>query len=242
MLPVQVIRAETYQKMSRQAANILSAQVILNPRSVLGLATGSTPLGLYRQLIEWSRRGDVDFSQAVTVNLDEYVGLGPASPQSYHYFMWHHFFDHIVIRPENVHLPNGLAPDLQAECAAYDALIARLGGIDLQLLGIGHNGHIGFNEPGQSFDKTTHVVELKPSTRAANARFFPSPDAVPKQAITLGLQSILAARKVLLVASGRSKKEILERALTGPVTPQIPASLLQLHPDLTVVCSVESDE
>jgi glucosamine-6-phosphate deaminase len=232
---MKFIRAADYNDMSRKAANIISAQVILYPDSVLGLATGSTPLGVYRQLVDWFRKGDIDFSRVHSVNLDEYVGLAPEHPQSYHYYMKENFFRHINIKPENTNVPNGLAEDIDAECARYDKLIADLGGIDLQLLGIGHTGHIGFNEPDQDFDKMTHKVKLKQKTIEANARFFNSEDEVPKYAITMGIKAIMQAKKILLVANGEGKAEILDRALFGPVAPAVPASILQLHPDVTVV-------
>ena len=232
---MKLIKTENYKELSRKAANILSAQVILKPNSVLGLATGSTPVGLYAQLAEWCAKGDVDFSQTRTVNLDEYAGLDAAHPQSYRFFMNQNLFSKININPANTNVPNGIAPDLDAECKQYDDLIAALGGIDVQLLGIGHNGHIGFNEPGNVFERATHVVDLTPSTIAANARFFDSPDEVPKQALTMGMGAIMLARKILLVVSGKDKSAILDKALNGPVTPEVPASLLQLHADLTVV-------
>lgn len=232
---MRVIEAKDYTDLSRKAANVISAQVILKPNAVLGLATGSTPIGTYRQLIEWYEKGDIDFSMTKSINLDEYVGLGPENDQSYRYFMNHNFFDHININKKNTYVPNGMAEDREAECRRYDALINEMGGIDLQLLGIGHNGHIGFNEPGQAFEKTTHVVELGASTIQANARFFDSIEAVPKQAITMGIKSIMQAKKLLLIANGSDKKEIVEKALNGPVTPQVPASILQFHPNLTVI-------
>ena len=211
----------------------------MKPNSVLGLATGSSPVGSYRQLIEWYNKGDVDFSETISINLDEYVGLSENDPQSYRYFMQENFFDHINIRRENTFVPNGCAPDLASECAEYDARIDRLGGIDLQLLGIGLDGHIGFNEPSDVFVKNTHVVDLHESTIEANSRFFNSVDEVPKQAVTMGMVSILQAKKILLIANGKAKKEILEKAFFGPITPAIPASILQLHPDITVVYSEE---
>lgn len=232
---MKIISANDYNDMSRKAANIISAQVILYPDSVLGLATGSTPLGVYRQLVDWYRKGDIDFSRVHSVNLDEYVGLAPEHPQSYHYYMNENFFRHINIKPENTNVPNGLAEDIDAECARYDKLIADLGGIDLQLLGIGHTGHIGFNEPDQDFDKMTHKVKLNQKTIEANSRFFNSEDDVPKYAITMGIKAIMQAKKILLVANGEGKAEILDRALFGPVAPAVPASILQLHPDVTVV-------
>jgi glucosamine-6-phosphate deaminase len=232
---MKILNAPDYQSMSRKAANIISAQVILYPSSTLGLATGSTPLGVYKQLIEWYKKGDVDFSKVHSVNLDEYVGLSPEHNQSYHYYMKENFFEHINITPENTNVPNGLADGIDAECARYDKLITDLGGIDLQLLGIGNTGHIGFNEPNEDFDKMTHKVKLTQKTIDANARFFTSVDDVPKYAITMGIKAIMQAKKILLVANGEGKADILYRSLFGPVTPAVPASILQLHPNVTVV-------
>lgn len=236
---MRIINVKTYEQLSRKAANIISAQVILKPDCVLGLATGSSPVGTYRQLIEWYNKGDIDFSETTTVNLDEYVGLGENDEQSYRYFMQKNLFDHINIKRENTFVPDGLADDLNEECNAYDARIRRLGGIDLQLMGIGFDGHIGFNEPSDVFDKNTHVVDLHESTIKANSRFFASENDVPRQAVSMGMVSIMQARKVLLIANGAGKKEILGKALYGPVTPHIPASLLQLHNDVTVIFSEE---
>ncbi len=236
---MRLIEAKNYADLSRKAANVISAQVILKPHAVLGLATGSTPIGAYRQLIEWYEKGDVDFSMTKSINLDEYVGLTGDNAQSYRHFMNENFFDHINIDKANTHVPNGVAEDLEAECKRYDALISSMGGIDLQVLGIGHNGHIGFNEPGDAFEKTTHLVNLGESTIQANSRFFASIAEVPKQAITMGIKSIMQAKKLLLVANGPDKKEIMERALYGPVVPEVPASILQFHPNLTVVYCYE---
>ncbi len=236
---MKIIKVPSYEKLSRQAANIISAQVILKPNAVLGLATGSSPIGTYAQLIKWYEKGDIDFSNVTTVNLDEYCGLSPENEQSYRYFMNTNFFNHINVDMSRTNVPNGMAEDPVRECARYDALIDVLGGIDIQLLGIGHNGHIGFNEPDSAFEKTTHVVELKASTIEANARFFEDKSQVPTSAITMGIKSIMNARKILLIANGKDKKEILEKALFGPVTPTVPASILQLHPDLTVICNVD---
>jgi glucosamine-6-phosphate deaminase len=232
---MRIIEAKDYADMSRKAANVISAQVILEPRSVLGLATGSTPIGAYSQLIDWYKKGDIDFSLTKSVNLDEYIGLDGSDDQSYRYFMNRNFFDSINIKKENTFVPNGKAADMEAECKRYDELIDSLGGIDLQLLGIGHDGHIGFNEPGAAFEKTTHIVELEEATIKANARFFGSEDKVPKKAITMGIKSIMQARKLLLIANGPDKRDIVEKALHGPVTPMVPASILQFHPNLTVV-------
>ncbi len=236
---MNIITVPTYQKMCRAAANIISAQVIMKPDCVLGLATGSTPIGVYAQLIDWYKKGDVDFSHAYSVNLDEYVGLSITHPQSYRYFMQQNFFDAVNFEPENTHVPNGCAKDVEKECADYEETIRSLGGIDLQLLGIGHNGHIGFNEPADYFTKNTHLTDLNDTTITANARFFASKEDVPTQAITVGMASIMQAKRILLIANGKGKKEILDRALHGPITPLVPASLLQLHPNLTVIYSEE---
>lgn len=236
---MKFITTQTYEKLSRQAANIISAQVIMKPDCVLGLATGSSPIGVYRQLIDWYNKGDIDFSQVTTVNLDEYVGLNGDHPQSYRYFMQTNFFDHINIKPENTYVPCGVTADTAAECAEYDARIRRFGGIDLQLLGIGLDGHIGFNEPGDCFVTATHVADLHESTVKANARFFAGEDEVPRQAISMGMVSIMQAKKILLIANGPAKKDVLLRAFEGPITPALPASILQLHPDLTVIFSEE---
>lgn len=234
---MKFITVDTYEKLSRQAANIISAQVILKPDSVLGLATGSSPLGTYKQLIEWYEKGDIDFSKVTSVNLDEYVGLNSNNDQSYRYFMNKNFFEHINIDINNTFVPNGCAVDLAGEGRRYDEHIAELGGIDLQLLGIGLDGHIGFNEPDKYFVKSTHVVDLHESTIKANSRFFANEDEVPKKAITMGMVSIMQAKKILLIASGKGKWDILEKAFYGPITPEIPASILQLHPDITVIYS-----
>lgn len=237
---MKVIEAVDYQDMSRKAANMISAQVILFPRSVLGLATGSTPLGTYQQLIDWYRKGDLDFSEICSVNLDEYCGLAPDNPQSYHYYMRENFFKHVNVSPENTNVPNGLAENIETECARYDRLISELGGIDLQLLGLGNTGHIGFNEPDESFDKMTHRVALKQKTIQDNSRFFNSMDEVPKNAITMGIKAIMQAKKILLAVSGSNKAEILERTLFGPITPTVPASILQLHPNVTIVADCDA--
>jgi glucosamine-6-phosphate deaminase len=232
---MKIYCTQDYKAMSRKAANILSAQVILNPNSVLGLATGSTPIGTYQQLIDWYKKGDLDFEKVTSINLDEYAGLAPDHDQSYRYFMQKNFFDHINIRPENTYVPNGMAADLEAECRRYNGIIEKYGPIDIQLLGMGHNGHIGFNEPGRAFELNTHVVELTQSTIEANARFFSSVDEVPKKALTMGIKTIMQAKRVLVVVSGQDKAEIVERAFLGEVTTQVPASILQMHPDVTLV-------
>ena len=232
---MRLYRAKDYNDMSRKAANIISAQIILKPDCVLGLATGSTPIGTYQQLIARYQEGDLDFSQVRTANLDEYRGLTRDNDQSYDYFMYHNLFKEVNIDMANTNIPDGTNPDSAAEAARYDQVIRDLGGVDLQLLGMGHNGHIGFNEPGDAFDKGTHCVDLQPSTIEANKRFFASIDDVPKQAYTMGIQTIMSARKILLLVSGAEKAEILHKALCGPITPHGPASVLQLHNDGTVV-------
>lgn len=235
-ITMNIIRAKDYQDMSRKAANIISAQIIMKPDCVLGLATGSTPVGTYRQLIEWYEKGDLDFSRVSTVNLDEYRGLAHTDPQSYYYFMQENLFDHVNIDKTATHVPEGTNPDAADACAKHEQIIKSLGGIDLQLLGLGNNGHIGFNEPGAAFEKETHLVDLAESTIRANARFFTSIDEVPKQAYTMGIRTIMQAKKILVVVSGESKADIVSRAFFGPVTPEVPASILQMHPDVTVVC------
>ena len=229
-----------YKDMSRKAANVISAQVILKSNCVLGLATGATVLGIYEQLIDWYNKGDVDFSCVSSVNLDEYVGLSVENVQSYRHFMNDNFFDHVNILPEYIHLPNGLAKNLNEECRRYDVLIEKLGGIDLQLLGLGHNGHIGFNEPDEAFEKLTHCVQLKDSTRKANARFFEKDEQVPKYAITMGIKSIMQAKRIVLCVSGAHKADTLQQVLMGPVTPAVPGSILQMHPNLTVIADAEA--
>lgn len=232
---MKIYVTDDYKGMSRKAANILSAQVILKPNSVLGLATGSTPEGTYKQLVAWNQRGDFSFKEVRSVNLDEYRGLAPDHDQSYRYFMQKHLFDHVDIRPENTWVPDGLAEDPAAECARYDELIRSLGYADLQLLGVGRNGHIGFNEPDEDFMKPTHVVDLAENTIDANARFFASRDEVPKQAFTMGIGCIMAARRVLVVASGADKADAVYNTVCGPIVPGCPGSILQLHPDVVLV-------
>ena len=232
---MRIICAKDYQDVSRKAANIIAAQIQLKPDCVLGLATGSSPVGTYQELIKKYESGDLDFSKVSTVNLDEYVGLTKDHDQSYAYFMRTNLFDHVNIDQANCNIPNGMNPDAEGECARYDAVIASFGGADLQLLGLGPNGHIGFNEPADSFVKPTNKVELTKSTIDANARFFASADEVPRQALTMGIKTIMQAKKVLVVVSGKDKAEIVKKAFTGPVTPEVPASILQMHSDVILV-------
>ena len=234
---MKYIVVNTYDELSNKAADLIAAQILVKPNCVLGLATGSSPVGTYKRLIEDNKAGKIDFSTVTSVNLDEYVGLDGSNDQSYRYFMNHNLFDHVNIDKAKTFVPSGCAEDLAAEGAAYDAMIKELGGIDLQLLGIGLDGHIGFNEPDAHFTGPTHEVKLDESTIEANARFFASKDEVPTTAITMGMLSIMQAKKVLLVANGAAKKEIIEKAFFGPIDPQVPASILQLHPDVTVIYS-----
>lgn len=234
---MKFIQVKTYEELSRKAADIIGSLVILKPNCVLGLATGSSPVGTYKELIADYNKGTLDFSGVTTVNLDEYVNLDVNNDQSYRYFMNHNLFDHINIDKSRTFVPNGCAADLELEGAAYDNRIKELGGIDLQLLGIGLDGHIGFNEPDSHFIKETHVVTLHESTIEANARFFESIDMVPREAITMGIGPIMQAKRVVLVASGENKRDIIQKTVFGPITPEIPASILQLHPNATIIFS-----
>ena len=238
---VKIIRTKDYADMSRKAANIISAQVIMKPNCVLGLATGGTPVGIYEKLVERYNEGDLDFSEVTSVNLDEYRGLPKEHPQSYWYFMNENLFSKVNIDPAKTNLPDGTNLDTAAECARYNGIIHKLGGIDLQLLGIGPNGHIGFNEPGEAFELETHCIDLAPTTIEANKRFFDGNEAlVPKQAYTMGIKTIMQARKVLVVANGKAKAQAVKDAVTGPVTPACPGSILQLHPDCILVADEEA--
>ncbi|MCR5656347.1 MAG: glucosamine-6-phosphate deaminase [Butyrivibrio sp.] len=232
---MKIVSAKDYNDMSRKAANIISAQVIMKPGCVLGLATGGTPVGTYKQLIDWYNKGDIDFSEVTTINLDEYRGLKRDHEQSYWYFMHDNFFNYVNVPEENIHVPDGANPDSDEACREYEEIIRKAGGIDLQLLGIGTDGHIGFNEPGEAFELRTHCVDLTESTIKSNTRFFGSEGEVPKQAYTMGIKSIMQARKVLMVVNGENKADIVKAALFGPVTPEVPASILQMHPDFTIV-------
>ena len=227
----------SYADMSRAAAATIAELLRAKPGCVLGLATGSSPIGIYDELVRMHRDEGLSFAKCTSVNLDEYRGLDGSHPQSYRFFMNEHLFSRVDIRLDHTFVPCGTAADPAAECAAYDARLKALGGTDIQILGIGPDGHIGFNEPADAFTVATHVVDLDPSTIEANARFFDSAADVPRQALTMGLGGIMGAKKILLVASGAAKKTVLDAALTGPVTPRLPASILQLHPDVTVLWS-----
>ena len=233
---MNIITVKNYEEMSKMAAHILAAQVIAKPDSVLGLATGSTPIGIYDCLAEWCKNGEVDFSKAATVNLDEYRGLDHSNDQSYYYFMNKHLFSRINIDPSRTNVPDGTEPDPEKESKRYEALIQELGGIDIQLLGIGHDGHIGFNEPNSFFDKETRCVDLTEMTIEANKRFFESIDDVPRQAYTMGIGTIMSAKKILMVVTGADKADIVAKAFYGEVTPEVPASIIQFHPNVTVIC------
>lgn len=232
---MRVYKTKDYEGMSKKAAFLMAAQINAKPDSVLGLATGSTPVGAYRQLIQWYREDLLDFSRITTINLDEYRGLSAENDQSYRYFMNHNLFDHVNIRKECTYLPDGTEPDSKKACREYDAIIKGVGGIDLQILGLGRNGHIGFNEPGDCFEKTTHCVDLTESTIEANKRFFPKEEDVPRQAYTMGIQTIMGAGTILLLVSGEEKAEILRQVICGSVTPRVPASILQMHPRAVVI-------
>ena len=232
---MKFVCGKDYAEMSVKAAEIIAQQVKDKPNCVLGLATGSSPVGTYKKLIEWYEKGELDFANVSSVNLDEYRGLSGDNDQSYRYFMNTNLFDHINIDKARTNVPNGLEPDAEKACKDYDAVIEAAGGIDLQLLGLGHNGHIGFNEPADIFVKTTQCVDLQESTIEANKRFFASIDDVPRQAYTMGIQSIMMAKKVVVVVAGADKADIVAKAFTGPVTPQVPASILQMHQDVTIV-------
>lgn len=232
---MRIIKTKDYNEMSKKAAALIAAQVIEKPDCVLGLATGSSPIGTYDKLTELYEDGMLDFSAVHSVNLDEYRGLDHENDQSYYYFMHKNLFSRVNIDVNNTNVPNGMEPDAEKECTRYEALIDSLGGIDLQLLGLGHDGHIGFNEPADTFAKITNCVDLTEMTIEANKRFFASADDVPRQAYTMGIGTIMKARKIVVVVSGEDKAEIVAKAFAGEVDPQVPASILQFHPDVTIV-------
>ncbi|MCD8325280.1 MAG: glucosamine-6-phosphate deaminase [Lachnospiraceae bacterium] len=237
---MRIIRVKDYEKMSQMAADVITVQILLKPDSVLGLATGSSPEGIYGRLVTKYKQGELDFSQVTTVNLDEYRGLSGKNPQSYRYYMSEHLFNHVNIRPEAIHLPDGMEEDVEKAVQEYEEAIASVGRTDLQLLGLGANGHIGFNEPNQVFEKGVHCVNLEESTIEANSRFFESPDEVPRQAITMGIQNIMQAKRILLVVSGKGKAKAVRDTVLGPITPQVPGSILQLHQDVVLIGDEEA--
>ena len=237
---MNVVVTDNYDEMSKAAAAVIADQLKAKPESVLGLATGTTPIGLYAELVKACDAGEISFANAQSFNLDEYRGLPGTHDQSYRYFMQENLFDHVDIDVAKTHVPDGSMEDAEAACAAYEEAIAQAGGVDLQLLGLGHNGHIGFNEPCDSFPVNTHCVKLTESTIEANSRLFDSIDDVPREAYTMGIGTIMKARKILLVVSGAGKAEIVRDVVCGPVVPQVPASVLQLHPAVTVVVDKEA--
>ncbi|EOD00144.1 glucosamine-6-phosphate deaminase [Caldisalinibacter kiritimatiensis] len=232
---MKIIIVDDYKAMSKKAAIIIANQIILKPNSVLGLATGSTPLGTYNELVELHKEGIIDFSQVTTFNLDEYYDLSPDNTNSYHYYMMNNLFQYINIDLENTNIPNGITEDIDKECESYDQKIIQAGGLDLQLLGIGANGHIGFNEPNIKFESKTHLVGLDEKTINDNSRFFENKELVPKKAITMGIKNIMQARSILLLASGIDKADAIEKTVHGSITPKVPASVLQLHPNATLI-------
>lgn len=239
---MRIIVCENYEEVSKKAAQMILSQVTLKPNSVLGLATGSTPIGMYENLVELNKKGDIDFSEVRTFNLDEYYNLPKENDQSYHYFMYKNLFDHININPENIHIPNGMTDDVDAECERYDELIKEAGGVDIQVLGIGNNAHIGFNEPTINFEKGTHLVQLEDSTIEANSRFFDNIEDVPKKAITMGVGSIFKSKKIMLIATGENKAEAIYNTVYGKVVPEVPASILQFHSDIVLILDKEASK
>ncbi len=237
---MRLIVEENYQSMSKKAALLVASQVTLKPDSILGLATGDTPTGMYQELIKMYQRKELDFSEVITFNLDEYYQLPPENTQSYHYYMEENFFKHINLHPQNTHIPDGMAGDIEKECIVYEERIRRSGGIDLQVLGIGSNGHVGFNEPGEQLNVTTHLVDLTEETISSNSRFFNSPDEVPKKAISVGIATILKAHRIILLASGTNKAEAIKQTVSGHVDTRVPSSLLQTHPEVTLIIDKEA--
>lgn len=237
---MNILKFDTQEALNEAGAGMIVRLLQTNPRAKLGLATGGTPVGIYKELVSACKQGLVSFSKASSFNLDEYIGLDRHHPASYYTFMQEQLLAHVDIAPEQCHIPNGMAGDLEAECLRYEALLDQVGQIDLQLLGIGHNGHIGFNEPDGALVRGTHVVELREQTRAANARFFNTPDQVPTRAITMGVGTIMKAKMILLVVRGKDKADIVKQALQGPITSECPASLLQTHPSVVVLLDSEA--
>lgn len=237
---MRIVKVKNYEEISRKAANLILAQVNLKPNAVLGLATGGSPVGTYEKLVAAYRQGDVDFSEVTTINLDEYRGIERAHEQSYWSFMHENFFNHVNVRENHIFIPNGENQNSEEVCKGYDDVIEKCGGIDMQLLGIGLDGHIGFNEPGNHFEPNTHCVDLTESTIEANMRFFNSKDEVPRQAYTMGIKPIMQAKKVVMLANGKNKAEIIKKAFMGPITPEVPASILQMHADFTLIADEDA--
>lgn len=231
---------DNYKAVSKKAALIVASQIILNPKSVLGLATGSTPIGMYNELVDMYRRGEVDFSEVTTFNLDEYYGLPQQHKSSYYMYMMEHFFQHVNVPKDKIHIPNGMAENIVRECLDYEEKIRIAGGIDLQILGIGANGHIGFNEPGDKLNVTTHLVSLTETTIIDNSRFFDNHNDVPKEALSVGIATIMKAKKIVLLANGDNKSDAMREMTSGYVNTHVPASILQTHPDITLIADKEA--
>jgi glucosamine-6-phosphate deaminase len=232
---MRIIIAANNEEMSKKAAAIVRSQITLKPDCVLGLATGDTPMGMYKELIKMYENNEVDFSNVTVFNLDEYCSLNRENPQSYYYYMHHNFFNYINVKKENTHIPNGTSPDIDEECRKYEQQIKNMGGIDLQVLGIGVNGHIGFNEPDINFEAETHLVKLDKMTIEANARFFSSKDEVPTLAISMGIKTIMQSRMLVLLANGETKAAAIYKTVNGKISPEVPASIIQLHPNATII-------
>jgi len=237
---MRIITVENYDEMSKKAATMVASQIILKPNSVLGLATGGTPQGMYEELIKMYNDRQIEFSETKTFNLDEYYRLNRENNQSYYYYMMTNFFNHININKENINVPNGMAQNIEEECADYERRISEAGGIDIQVLGIGINGHIGFNEPNVSFEAQTHLVNLEEKTIEVNSRYFQSIEEVPTKALSMGIKTIMHSKKIVLLASGIAKAEAVAKAVNGPISPEVPASILQLHEDVTIIVDREA--
>lgn len=232
---MKLIVVKNYEEMSKKAATIMASQIVLKPNSILGLATGETPLAMYRELITKYKQNEVDFSQVKTFNLDEYYGIERSNNQSYYYYMMNNFFKYINIKSDNINIPNGTSKDIQKDCLNYENKIKNAGGIDIQVLGIGVNGHIGFNEPNASFEAQTHLVDLDEKTIESNSRFFDSIDEVPVKAISMGIKTIMESKKIILLACGVSKADAVYKTIKGKISPEVPSSILQLHQDVTII-------
>ncbi|MBD5644603.1 glucosamine-6-phosphate deaminase [Clostridium botulinum] len=237
---MRIIVVDNYEEMSKKAASMIASQVILKPDSVLGLATGDTPIGMYKEIINIYKNEKMNFSKVKTFNLDEYYGLNRENPQSYYYYMMNNLFNHVNIDKNNINIPNGMADNIEVECKEYERKIDKAGGIDLQILGIGVNGHIGFNEPNISFESETHLVNLNEKTIESNSRFFSSKEEVPTKAISMGIKSIIHSKKIILLACGSAKSDAVSKAINGKINPNIPASILQLHRDVVVIIDKEA--
>lgn len=237
---MRIIVVENYEEMSKKAAVMVASQVILKPDSVLGLSTGDTPIGMYKEIINIYKNQKMDFSKVKTFNLDEYYRLNRENPQSYYYYMMNNLFNHVNIDKKNINIPNGMADNIEVECKEYERKINKAGGIDLQILGIGVNGHIGFNEPNISFEPETHLVHLNEKTIESNSRFFSSKEEIPTKAISMGIKSIIHSKKIILLACGSAKSDAISKAINGKITPNLPASILQLHRDVIVIIDKEA--